>query len=113
MATYPDSVTVNGADLKEMRETKGDSMVKVAKTIGLTRNSIYNYESHQRNPSVLNLVKLAIYYHTSVDSLISYKGSLLNTLPTPDHIDISGLDDEQKKIIQTIINSFRQSNTKK
>ncbi len=56
--------------LKDLRNSKGITMLQLADAIGTTKATISNYENVQRNPSLEMLIKLADYFDVSIDFLI-------------------------------------------
>ena len=58
------------AKLKEIRESKKIKIVDVAKRLGVSRITIWNYESGKRTPSFNALVKLAQIYDCSVSDFV-------------------------------------------
>lgn len=58
-----------GAKLKRLREEKGVSIEKMAKTIGLTNQAIYNYENNVRVPRDEIKVQIANYFNKSVEEI--------------------------------------------
>ncbi len=59
-----------GSRLKELRIGKNESQKVVAKNIGLSINTISQYESDRRFPNEEMLKKLCIYYKISSDYLL-------------------------------------------
>lgn len=59
--------------LKKLREKKGISQSVIAKRIGITQQAYANYENGHREPDNSTLIKIAEYYHVSVDYLLSDK----------------------------------------
>lgn len=58
-----------GAKLKRLREEKGVSIEKMAKTLGLTNQAIYNYENNVRVPRDEIKVQIASYFNKSVEEI--------------------------------------------
>lgn len=56
--------------LKELREKRGVSQLKLAMDLGLTQNSVSRYESGAREADYKTLVALADYFNVSVDYLL-------------------------------------------
>ncbi len=56
--------------LKDLRNSKGITMLQLAEAIGTTKATISNYENVQRNPSLEMLIKLADYFDVSIYFLI-------------------------------------------
>lgn len=67
--------------LKELREARGISQVKLAIDLGLNQNSISRYENGQRQADYTTLIAFADYFRVSVDYLL---GRTNNPKPYPD-----------------------------
>ena len=59
-----------GKSLKQARENENLSQRKLAQETGINQQSISRWESGQRLPNILDLIKLANYYKISIDELI-------------------------------------------
>lgn len=55
--------------LRELRESEGESQEALAKTIGVTRGQISQYEGGVSAPSMDMAIKLADHYGVSIDRL--------------------------------------------
>ncbi|WP_294755379.1 helix-turn-helix transcriptional regulator [uncultured Ruminococcus sp.] len=58
-------------NLKQLREAKGVSQATVARELNISRQTYNNYELGKREADYETLLKLAEYFGTSVDYLIS------------------------------------------
>ena len=56
--------------LKELRKKKGISQLRLATDLNTTQNTISRYETGEREPGIAELIKIADYFHVSVDYLI-------------------------------------------
>lgn len=56
--------------LKELRQKRGLSQVKLAMELNLNQNSISRYESGMREADYKTLIAIADYFHVSVDYLL-------------------------------------------
>ncbi len=57
--------------LREIREKKGYSQLKVAMDLNITRETLSYYENGKRNPDLEMLVTLSKYFQKSIDYLIT------------------------------------------
>lgn len=98
--------------LRTLREEHHYSQKLVASRLMCSPSIISSYETGERFPSLGNLIALSYLYHVSTDYLLgkddNYRHIDFSTL-----IDIDGLDDEQIKAVQLIINAMRESNLAK
>jgi len=58
--------------LKELRKSKGLSQLRLATDLNTTQNTISRYETGEREPGIAELIKIADYFHVSVDYLIGH-----------------------------------------
>ena len=56
--------------LKELREAKHLSQLKLAMDLHLSQNSISRYENHEREAGYETLILIADYFHVSLDYLL-------------------------------------------
>ena len=56
--------------LKELRIKRGISQLKLAMDLSMNQNSISRYESGMREADYDTLIKLADYFHVSIDYLL-------------------------------------------
>lgn len=90
-----------GKRLQEQRLLKNLSQKEVAVSVGVSASIISNYESSERTPSVEILMALARLYHCSTDYLLGFNRDEKDTF-----LDVSMLNDEQKKLLQHFLLSL-------
>ena len=56
--------------LKELRKSRGISQLRLAMDLSLNQNSISRYETGEREADYATLIKLADYFHVSIDYLL-------------------------------------------
>ena len=56
--------------LKEVRKAKGISQLKLALELNTSQNTISRYETGEREPGLVELIKIADYFDISVDYLL-------------------------------------------
>ena len=56
--------------LKELRKTRRITQLKLAMDLNLTQNTVSRYETGEREPGIAELVRIADYFHISVDYLL-------------------------------------------
>lgn len=59
--------------LKEIRARYNLNQTDIAKITGLSQKSISNYENAQTYPNVESLIKLADYFHVTIDELLGHE----------------------------------------
>ena len=57
-------------NLKLLRQKFGVTQSRLAEAIGTTQQSINKYENHNVEPDIATLIRMADFFHTSVDYLI-------------------------------------------
>lgn len=92
-------ITGLGEKLKAMRVNRSLSQADVAKAIHSTASLISAYEKGERLPSLLKLMELAGFFHTSTDYLLGIEHT--------EKINLDGLSPEDAKAIQTLIKSLK------
>lgn len=89
-----------GERIKNLRMNKNLSQVDLAKCLGVTKQSVSNWENENIMPSIEMLIKIANYFSVSTDYLLGL--SEKHTLNT------DGLSELQISHIQTIIDDILQ-----
>lgn len=80
--------------LREIRARYKINQTELAKITGLSQKSISNYENAQTYPNVEALIKLADYFHISIDELIGHEVTNI--------IDKSLMSEEDIEIIEEL-----------
>ena len=105
--------------LKEIRLNHGKTQQEIAKDLNLTQNTYSNYEKEKTTPDIQTLIKLADYFHVTIDYLVEHevpylidksawpesKRELLNM--------IAELDDFESEKIKGIIVGYTQAQKEK
>lgn len=89
-----------GVRLKALRKEKRLTQKQLASMIGVQHSVISFYEVGDRIPSVEIIIKLAAVLHVSSDYLLG--------IEKKDTIDISGLSEEDKRLIRSMVNNIRE-----
>lgn len=55
--------------IKELRKQKNLSLVELGKKVGMSDSRLSQYETGRREPNIATLIKLANYFHVSIDYL--------------------------------------------
>ena len=93
-----------GTKLKELRLQAGMTQKDLASKIGVTKSVVSYYELSERSPSPEILIKLANFFHVSMDSLLGIESKSTPTL------DISGLDEEDIALLRHTADVLRRKN---
>ncbi len=85
-------------NIRQLRTARNLSQVDLAKALGVTKQSISNWENNNIQPSIDMLIHLAKFFSVSTDYLLG--------LEQRKYIEISGLTDQQLAHISAIINDI-------
>lgn len=85
-------------NIRQLRMARNLSQVDLAKALGVTKQSVSNWENNNIQPSIDMLVHLAKFFSVSTDYLLG--------LEQRKYIEISGLTDPQMAHISAIINDI-------
>ena len=87
--------------IRQLRLAKKISQVELAKILGVTKQSVSNWENDNIQPSIEMLNKIANALSVSTDYLLSRENKR--------YLDVSGLNDEQIEHLQLIISDIKSS----
>lgn len=93
-----------GERLRQLRKQKNLTQKQLAALIGVKNSIISFYEVGERMPSPEMVVKLASALNVSTDYLLG-----MNKTET---MDVSGLDDNDKLLVNLLIETLRNKNKK-
>ena len=94
-----------GQRLRELRKEKNLTQKQLAAQIGVRNSIISFYEVGDRIPSPEIIIKLASVLHVSTDFLMGVEKK--------ETIDVSGLDENDKKLVRALVEILREKNKKK
>lgn len=80
--------------IKFLRQQKGLSQTDIAKIIGVSQKCISDYEMNKTEPDASTLIKIADYFHTTVDAILEHE--------VPYLLDKSTLTPEQREIVEIV-----------
>lgn len=100
--------------LKEYRQKNNLSQKELSKSLGIPQTTLFNYEQGVCDPNVDTLIKLADFYHITIDELVGRPTSLINRLVLTDRerllIDkILSMNDKQQELTQFYIDTLMKS----
>ena len=85
--------------IRALRQAKGISQVELAKRLGVTKQSVSNWENDNIQPSVEMVVKLAGIFSVSTDYLLG--------LEQGEYLDVTGLSQEKIAHIRQLVDDLR------
>lgn len=56
--------------IRELRKARRITQLKMALDLDMSQNTISRYESGEREPGVAELIRIADYFHVSIDYLV-------------------------------------------
>ena len=92
-------MTILGSRLEESRINKSLSQADIARKIGVTRETVSNWESGDKEPSPEHLRELALVLGVATDYLLGIEKT--NTVP------VKNLTDEDVKLLHSAIRYMR------
>lgn len=93
-----------GDKLRELRKESGLTQKQLAQQVGVTKSVISYYELNERTPSPDVLKKFSSVFHVTCDYLLGIERTKT--------LDISGLDNEEEKVVRILVEHFRSKNYK-
>lgn len=89
-------------NIRELRMARNLSQVDLAKALGVTKQSVSNWENNNIQPSIDMLIHLAHFFSVSTDSLLG--------LDQRKYLEISGLTEQQLAHVVAIVKYIQKSN---
>lgn len=90
-----------GSKLRALRKESGMTQTELAQRLNITKAVVSYYEKLERTPSPDVLIRLADIFNVTTDYLLG-RTSTVKT------IDVSGLNEEEIVLIQSMIEYFRK-----
>ncbi len=87
-------------NIRELRMARNLSQVDLAKALGVTKQSVSNWENNNIQPSIDMLVHMARFFSVSTDCLLG--------LDQRKYLEITGLTDQQLAHIAAIIQDLQK-----
>lgn len=56
--------------IRELRRARRVTQLKMAMDLDISQNTISRYESGEREPGIAELIRIADYFHVSIDYLV-------------------------------------------
>lgn len=87
--------------IRELRNSRGISQIQLANKLGVTKQSVSNWENDNILPSIEMLVKIANFFEVSTDYLLG--------LDNKRTLDVKNLTEFQISHLQLIIDDLRNA----
>ncbi len=91
-----------GEVIHNLRKSRNLSQVDVARELGVSKQSVSNWENDNILPSIDMLVRISHFFSVSTDYLLE--------LDSRKYLEVSGLTQQQLSHIQLIIDDIRDGN---
>ena len=88
-----------GQQIRMLREARNISQVELGKRLGISKQSVCNWENDNVQPSVEMLVRLASLFSVSTDYLLGFEPG--------EYIDVTGLPDEVIAHVRQIVEDLK------
>ncbi len=88
--------------IRELRISANMSQVQLAKRLGVTKQSVSNWENDNIQPSIEMLIKVAKVFAVSTDFLLG--------LSSDNTIDVSGLSEDVIAHLRLLIDDYKKQN---
>lgn len=93
-----------GDILRELRLKAGMTQLQLAEKVSVTKSVISYYEHKDKKPSPDVLIKFSEIFGVSIDYLLEVE-------KVPESVlDVSGLTEDDVKVVQVIVEAFRKKN---
>jgi transcriptional regulator with XRE-family HTH domain len=90
-----------GDKLKQLRTLKGLSQEQLANRMSITKSMVSAYENSVRLPSYDVLIKIALFFNTSMDYFFGFDKRKF--------LDVTDLSDVQISIVSSLVDELRKS----
>lgn len=97
-----------GDKIKQLRQEAKMTQPELADKIGVSRSAVASYENNTRQPSFVILRRISYVFNVTTDYLLNDSDNKHSTI---DKINVEGLSPEQRAIVVSIVDNFRQTNT--
>jgi transcriptional regulator with XRE-family HTH domain len=87
--------------IKKIRELSGLTQTELAKKLGITRSSVNSWEMGTNIPTVQYVIELSKIFGITSDSILDLEANIT--------LSLDSLNDEEKKIIFSLIQYFNQN----
>ena len=64
--------------IKELRQKLGISQREVSEKLEIPQTTLFSYENNVSDPNIATLIKLADFYHVTIDELIGREADSIN-----------------------------------
>ena len=88
-----------GGQIKTLREARKMNQVELGKRLGVSKQSVCNWENDNVQPSIEMLVRMASLFSVSTDYMLGFEPG--------EYIDVTGLPDEVIAHVRQIVEDLK------
>lgn len=92
--------------IRALRKSKEIDQKTLARKLGVTKQTVSNWENDNIMPSIEKLIQLADYFEVSTDYLLGRDEAAMDEIKV---IDVSGLSDEQFELVKRLAAQLRRT----
>lgn len=92
-----------GKVIRELRTEFEISQIQLAKALGVSKQSVSNWENENILPSIEMLARIAKYFGVTCDYLLEMDERSL--------IDVTGITPQQRALVQKLVLEFQKNNS--
>lgn len=92
--------------IRALRKSKEIDQKTLAKKLGVTKQTVSNWENDNIMPSIEKLIQIADYFKVSTDYLLGRDEAAMDEIKV---IDVSGLSDEQFELVKQLVAQLRRT----
>lgn len=89
-----------GERLKQLRQSRDLTQEDLAKRIGVTKQTISNWENGNITPALDVLITLVEFFHTTPNGMLGYQD--------PQTVDVSGLSENEIAHIEMLVQDMKE-----
>ena len=98
-------------DLKIFRQRLGLSQRELSEKLNIPITTLFSYETNVNKPNIETLIKMADFYHVSLDELVGRPTSLINKLALSERVQniiecVIKMNDKQQELTQFYIDTL-------
>jgi len=90
-----------GKVIRELRTEFEISQIQLAKALGVSKQSVSNWENENILPSIEMLARIANYFGVTCDYLLEMDSRIL--------IDVTGITPQQRALVQKLVFEFQKN----
>ena len=90
--------------IRILREERGLSQKELGKCVGVSKQTVSNWENGSITPAMDKFLKLIEFFHTTPNYILGYEDHYM--------MDVDGLTEQERRHIQWIVTDFKENHNK-